>query len=467
MIPVHGARIAIGLVCLLAAPRVRAESGSNQTPDAQSPRPEARDRYTLFVRSETVVELFRRALLPGANGALVETRAALPIHEVLAVQAAGVDAPWRADSLDFEFSAWGLARAVAGDFEQPFDGDVQTANVGYRAAPVWVRVGRQHVAGGAARFTRLDGVALGAEAELGLFASAYGGYAALPRWDRRPGYRHLGTGEGELSSYAAQPLNRADHLVFGGRAGYRGRYATGTLSFHEQRQQGGTERRDFGLDFEVGSGELVSGGGSAIVELDSRSFATLRLWADIAASRSLALGVEFHRADPALLLSRMSVLSVFGGGSYDEAGVTASLRACPWLSFESSGLVERYSDGRDGARGEVAARLVSGGTRRTTLRTAYARVLAPLNGYHSLRLSLTRALTTRLGSTLEAYGYFYDRSIRGFSTSSVYAATLAYRAFDSLELLWGGSVARSPYAALDAQALVRASFSFDNPGGPR
>src|SRR5688572_1400634 len=107
MIPVHGARIAIGLVCLLAAPRVRAESGSNQTPDAQSPRPEARDRYTLFVRSETVVELFRRALLPGANGALVETRAALPIHEVLAVQAAGVDAPWRADSLDFEFSAWG------------------------------------------------------------------------------------------------------------------------------------------------------------------------------------------------------------------------------------------------------------------------------------------------------------------------------------------------------------------------
>jgi hypothetical protein len=49
----------------------------------------------------------------------------------------------------------------------------------------------------------------------------------------------------------------------------------------------------------------------------------------------------------------------------------------------------------------------------------------------------------------------------------VYAATLAYRALDSLELLWGGSVAHSPYAALDAQTLVRASWDFDDSGGSR
>lgn len=466
MTRVQSVRIAGSFAFALIASQASAEPRPPEAGVGAAPS-NAADRYSLSARSETVILLFRRALLPGANGVLVDTQTALPIHESLAVQARDVDTPWQADSLDFEFSGWGHAEPAPSEFEAPFDGDVQSANVRYQSRLFWVRAGRQYAAGGAARFVRFDGLTLGADAGLGPFVVAYGGYAALPRWDRRPGYRHLGAAEGAISSYAERELERGRHLLFGGQAGYRARSARAALSFHEQREEGGTERSDVGLDFEVASSGLVSGGGSAIVELDSRSFSTLRLWADLVPSRSLTLGVEVHRADPALLLSRMSVLSVFAGGSYDEAGVNASLRACSWLSFESSGLVERYADGRNGARGEVAARLVSGGTRRTTLRTAYARVLAPLNGYHSLRLSLARALTSRLGSTFEAYGYFYDQSIRGFPTSSVYAATLAYRALDSLELLWGGSVAHSPYAALDAQTLVRASWDFDDSGGSR
>ncbi|MDQ2644118.1 MAG: hypothetical protein M3020_09905 [Myxococcota bacterium] len=463
---VDSVRLVAGLAFVLSANPVRAEALRRETTTSEPPANAAPDRFSLFGYSETIVQLFRRALLPGANGVLIDTQTALPIHESLVVQARDVDTPWRADSLDFEVSAWGRAEPTPNDARAPFDGDVQTANVRYGGGPFWMRIGRQSAAGGAARFVRFDGVALGGDAGLGPFAAAYGGYAALPRWGRRPGYRHLGAAEGAASSYAELELERGQHWLFGGEAGYRARFARGALSFHEQREQGGTEHRDAGLDFVVTPEGLVSGGGSALVQLDSRGLSRLRLWADLA-SPSLALGVELQRADPALLLSRMSVLSVFGGGRYDEAGATATLRALSWLSFDSSGRVQRYSDGRDGARGELGARLVSAGARRTTLRTSYARVLAPENGYHSLRLALAQELAARLGSTLEAYGYFYDRSIAGFRTSSVYAATLAYRALDSLELLWGGSVAHSPYAAVDAQTLVRVSWNLDLAKGPR
>ncbi len=463
---VDSVRFAAGLALVLSANLVRAESLPRATTTGETSAEAGPDRFSLYGRSETIVQLFRRALLPGANGVLIDTQTALPIHESLVVQASDVDTPWRADSLDFELSAWGRAEPTPNDARAPFDGDVQTANVSYGGGPFWVRLGRQSAAGGAARFVRFDGVALGGDAGLGPFAAAYGGYAALPRWDRRPGYRHLGAAEGVASSYAELELERGQHWLFGGEAGYRARFARGALSFHEQHEQGGTEHRDAGLDFVVTPEGFVSGGGSALMELDSRALSRLRLWADLAPSPSLALGVELHRADPALLLSRTSVLSVFGGGRYDEAGATATLRALSWLSFDANGRVQRYSDGRDGARGELGTRLVSGGARRTTLRTTYARVIAPHNGYHSLRLSLAQELASRLGSTLEAYGYFYDRSIAGFRTSSVYAATVAYRALDSLELLWGGSVAHSPYAALDAQTLVRVSWNLDLAKGP-
>jgi len=64
---------------------------------------------------------------------------------------------------------------------------------------------------------------------------------------------------------------------------------------------------------------------------------------------------------------------------------------------------------------------------------------------------------------LEAYGYFYDHPILGYDSSVVYAGTLSYEANARWSLLWGASVLRSPYAALDAQTLVRASYVFDFP----
>ena len=97
----------------------------------------------------------------------------------------------------------------------------------------------------------------------------------------------------------------------------------------------------------------------------------------------------------------------------------------------------------------------------TFVRLAYARVLTPDNGYHSLRSSFTRRILNQLSGTLEAYAYLYDRAIRSYRSSTVYAGTLEYRPSRTVGLLWGASLIRSPYASLDAQTQLRVACDFD------
>jgi hypothetical protein len=420
-----------------------------------------RDRFELVGRSETSIQVFRRAMLPGQNGTLVSTETALPIHEALYLGARDVDALGAEDNLDLDFAAWGRLWPTDTELEPRFDGDLQTASVRYRLGPAWVRLGRQHAAGGAARFVRFDGVQLGAAQPVGAFVDAYAGYSVLPRYDRRPTYRHLGSSEGELLRYSVEPLERGEHWLFGGHLGYRSPRANASLSLHEQRESAGLERRNLGVDAGLQVVDSAGLGGSALLELESKRLASLRLWADFRPHSAVELGTEFFRAEPALLLSRTSVLSVFSSDAYDELGGTATIRALRWLRFDTSGYVELYAGDELGSRGEVGARLSSDTAESTAVRVSYARVSAPENGYHSLRTSLGRALTRRLATTLEAYGYFYDQPIAGYGSSSVYSATVSYRALDALELLWGGSLARSPYASLDAQTLLRVNYDFD------
>src|SRR6188508_2501492 len=151
------------------------------------------DRYSISAQSETYVQLYRRALVPGQNGALVPTETAVPIHEYLYANARDVDAGWQKDAIGVEFAAWGRLWPTSSDMERPFDGDVQTASVRLEAGPAWGRFGRQQIAGGAARYARFDGVMVGARSQkLGLFAEGYGGFSVLPRWDGHPGYHQLG-----------------------------------------------------------------------------------------------------------------------------------------------------------------------------------------------------------------------------------------------------------------------------------
>ena len=156
------------------------------------------------------------------------------------------------------------------------------------------------------------------------------------------------------------------------------------------------------------------------------------------------------------------MLSVFSTDAYEEAGGAAVWRVTDRFAIEAGGWIQLYDERQRGARGETSVHLVPGAGRRTTVRVGYSRVLALGNGYHALRASLARRIVPALSATIEAYGYLYDEAIHGRTTSAVYSGTLSFQATRALCVLWGASLAQSPYARLDAQALVRASLSFDS-----
>jgi len=427
---------------------------------------EAPDRFTLSAQSETYVQLYRRALLPGQNGQVVPTETAVPVHEYLFANARDIDAPWQKDSIGIEFAAWGRVWPTDSSIERPFDGDIQTASIRLEAGPTWARVGRQQIGGGAARFVRFDGAMVGAR-HRGFFIEGYGGFTVLPRWNEQPGYHRLGDAEDTLLVYRPPNLKREENWLTGARLGYQTSGISGSLSFHDEEVKGGVDRRNLGLDVGAQPFSQASIGANALLELDSLRFASARLWVDATPHRMFDLGAEVLHTEPALLLSRQSVLSVFSTDGYEELGGTLSSKILRWLRLDTNGYIEAYRGTGPGARGEAAARFTWDTENPTLVRIGYTRVIAPRNGYQALRFSVSRKLLPKLSSTLEAYGYFYDDPIAGYKTSSLYAGTASYQVIAPLEIMWTASAARSPYAALDMQTMLRATYHFDAAAKPR
>ncbi len=416
--------------------------------------------------SETLISLFRRALSPGPAGSLVETETAAPVYEYVSVHARRIDVGGARDALSFEASAWARAWPTDTRVEQPLDGDVQTAFATLVVGRYTARLGRQQVTGGAARFTRFDGLLLTSRLPAGFDASAYAGLTVLPRWDARPGYHHLGAEADNLlrEPDAAPEPERAGHWLAGAKLGYSSGPISASASFHEQRTAGDLARRNVGVDARA-RGSFASLNLSTILDTDSLRLADARVWADVSALSRGSFSLEYLHTEPAQWLSRQSVLSVFSSDRVDETGASAGWDFSRALRLEGAGFFSIYDEGSPGGRLETSARLAA--DRRTLLRLSYVRLLAPHNGYHSLRASLARRLLNRTTGTLEAYGYFYDAAIRSYRSSSVYAATLAQRFSTPWELLLGGSLARTPYAGVDLQALARLTYSFDAAGAGR
>ncbi len=446
---------ALGLVAIVATRVASAAETEARADDG--------DRFDLSVQGETYVEVFRRALLPGASGSLVETDTALPIHQYVRLRARDLDTGWRRDSLDVELSAYGRIWPGDADTERQYDGDVQLANVGYRHDFLQLRLGRQVRAGGAARYVRYDGLSLGAQFS-GFSVEGYGGLTALPRWDGRPGYHHLGSAQDTLirDPDALPEPSRSGYRLGGGRLGFASpNVAELGVSFHEQHEEGELAHRSLGADGRFLMVDDLIIAGSGVLELDAQDIADARVWADYHAAPELDLGAEYLHAEPALYLSRQSVLSVFSADAYDEAGGRATLRPFDRFSITGGGWVNFYNDGERGARSRVALKYHPGTGRRTLVGLSYTRMVAVDNGYHSLRASVARHIHAGLSGTLEAHAFFYDEEISGYTTSTVYAGTLSYAFSPAFNLLWGASLAQSPYAKFDAQSLLRAAYVFD------
>ncbi len=430
--------LATGLLLLFASP-VRA-SGD--------------DHWDAAFRSETYAQVFRRALLPADGGAITETQ--VPVYESVHADVYRIDGLSCVDCLDVSLAAWGAS--TFSDESGRVQADVQTANVLYHPGRFRLRVGRQTAAGGAARYTRFDGAEAGGSLPLGIDGSIYGGWTVLPRWNEQRGYFQLGSATHTLlrNPELAEPTNRNASWVAGGRFGWSSDASRAGLSFHHEQEPTGIAHRTLGGSGRLAATESTVLGASGLLELDAARVSEARGWVDWAPASSVDVSVEALHTEPALFLSRQSVLSVFSTEGYEEFGSIAVYRTSEQLRFEGGGWIEIYDATDRGARGEGT--VVVSPTTNTSVRASGGRLLAPSNGYLSGRVALQHHFEHPVTGTIDLYAFRYDQAIRGHGFSAFASATLGYQLARAFELLLGASLAQSPYAKLDAQTLLRLSY---------
>ena len=412
----------------------------------------------------TAARLFQRPLTTAAGG-VVASGIAAPLYHHALLRVRDVDTPWAEDSVDVELSAWG--NLELGDVSEVhrLDGDVMVARVTQRFDHARLSAGRMVRGGGAARFARFDGVEAGLyEPVTGLGVEAYGGLSVLPRWSQRDGYQLLGSTPDTLlrDPTIVADTSREGHWLVGGRLYTRVADAiVAGASFHEQREDHGLARRNAALDA-TATWDTIAVRGLALMDLDAASLADARLSVDAYPTPWLTLATSYQHLAPALLLSRQSVLSVFSTETFDEWGMEAQIDPWAWLRISAEGFVDRFDSGAMGTR--------SGGSlwlRGDVVRAGlgYRRVLEERNGYHGLRASTSVRPARDWMLTADAFLYAYDRDIAGVSQSLQGIVAGHWRADERVAMVLSGSLARSPFSALDAQAIARIDVSLD--GGSR
>lgn len=443
---------------------------------AAEPRPpapsERADRYSIHADSTTVFAVFRRALQPGPAGARITTETLAPAHEYVALRVRDVDAPWAADSVDIELSAWGAAGTSDPRLERRFDGDVTIAQVTHRYGPGTLKLGRQLMTAGAARFAHFDGLAAEGRWAItersGAGGTAYGGFTVLPLWSDRPEYAQLGAAFDTLvdSPEAFEDPKRSGNTVAGGRLfGWYQDLAELGLSLHEARENSELGRRDAALDALVTPIEQLDLVARTLVDLDSLRLSEAHGSATVYPTARLDATAQYRRVRPTLLMSRQSVLSVFAVDAFDELGAEARYRATERLTFSAGGYVELFRDADLGLRAAARTQAIPDPARRVALSVELTRVAAPNNGYVAARLSARYRPFERLGVVGEEYLYVYDEPILGRSTSSVESLNAEVAMHDDLGLLVGGSAFQTPYASSELQALVRLVYEVDRVRG--
>lgn len=419
-------------------------------------------------RTVTNVQMFKRALLPGPNGSIVEDQFLAPIHQSLSAHALGVDSPLGQDSLEIQVAAFGQVVPGADDATRPATWDVASAFIRQKWQRASLSLGRQVVAGGAARYARFDGGSLALSSRFGLQLQVYGGLTAMPRWNQRYGYHQLGQSYEDWSTdpNARLHVDRNDYWLAGVRAGWE-RQDVGSLhvSVHHQQEQAGPAQANMGFSGTLTKIQHLELSADALFSTEASRFSDLRFAAIVQAMQSDAAGL-FVRAEvlhtvPSLLLSQASVLSVFGFEEITEAGGMVSAELPLRIKIDASAYGQMYQEGSPGMRAEVSAHYQLDDKDSFFARAELGRLDTSDNGYWMFRASLGCRLPKDLKLLGDAYFYRYDDSISGYRSSSFYAAHLAYQPDAPWNARIGGSLTTSPYADYDLQALARVEYQFE------
>jgi hypothetical protein len=332
-----------------------------------------------------------------------DAKQALPVYELVSVSASQMRTGW--GEFEAVLSAWGAVDSGPIRFWQNgapngsrASGDV---DVGYLKGEVLgrhltFRLGRQVVIEGTARMLHLDGAQLVLRLPGGFGLSGYAGAPVYPRFDARG--TELATG------------NTSGDVAYGGRVSWNsaGLLALGVSAAMADSGSEAT-RREVGADFRLNPLSALEIAGSGFYATDEKRVGQADVAANIRASRSLHLVVDYQHVEPDLFLARNSILAVFAAEKRNEGGAGVRWTPLRAVVLDADYHFLKAPDG-NGGRGRLKGTVHPSDMGLVGAEVQLFKV--PDNGYWQVRAFCSREWG-RYSGTLDLWYYKYDKQVNG------------------------------------------------------
>lgn len=337
---------------------------------------------------------------------------------------------------DFKIAVQGWGLVAFGD-PRPGEASTGDLDLGYVEGKVFsrhlaIRLGRQMVAGGAARYTPLDGLRVDLRVWKGLGLTAYGGAPVTPRFG----------------------ISRGDAAV-GGRLFWQQSFDTEIgLSAIHVLGEGRVARQDAAADLRWGlhrSLYLTAYGLLSLKEMRLGEAAASLNWEP---ARKVMVTVDYRRVAPDLFLPRNSVFSVFSQETRDEAGASLYYNPHPRLRLYGDYRFVRDDYGM-GHRGGVKGTLsfAQGAAAGVEVRVLHLPSEAN-QGYVQTRLFGYQRVNS-LFFSLDADAYWLETPIHGQDLSFTAAATAGYDFASGWKIALTGLGDVTPFVERRYEVLAR------------
>lgn len=366
-----------------------------------------------------------------------EVHTALPVTELVSLRATDVKNPLL-DDLAIVLSTWGQLDPGDPPDARTADGDV---DLGYLEGKAWkrrvlLRVGRQLVAGGAARIVQLDGASALVRPWRPLGVHVYGGSPVTPRF----------------------AVDRGDSMVGGRLSLRRSIDAEAGVSFVHVREDGRIARQDAGVDGRwVLPGLPVTLGAWALWSIPEARLAEGDVGATWSPGRRLQLTLDYRRTAPDLFLPRSSVLSVFSQEARDEAGGWLSLRPGARVRVDGDWHAIRDAAGW-GQQGGARLSWTPFRDRRTTVAPELRVLDVADNGYLQARVHARHRVNPRVLAAVDADAYFFDDPINGQDVSFTASATAGWQLDPDWHVLVTGLGGATPFFETRVEVMAKIAW---------
>jgi len=384
-----------------------------------------------------------------------------PAFEILSVSARDIQTGF--GEVEAVLSTWGSLdlgeRRWDSGSDSNFAGDVTTGYLQARMIDrhLLLRVGRSSVPTGIARMIQIDGGYALIDLPAGpivLKLSGYGGSPTSQRFRDRSGEKSWNPTGGTLA-YGARAAAAVPVKGFPGRGLELG------AGFNEVLDHSHTAREEVGGDFRLqplATSDLALAG-FGTYSLPDRRVSEASAALSVSATRKLHLTADWRFAEPSLLLSRYSILSVFSASTWNEfgGGVRYAFLRTVTGGFDAHARIEPGLTSGTHTGVDLAFNL-DGTFGRTTAGAEVSYLDSVVNGYTGLRVFARRDLG-RVFVSGDVLGQFFRKQINGQGGAVTGTLSGGYTLTHGFSAVISGSAGMTPYLEQTFEVMAKLAYN--------